>query len=246
VVAILLGMISDGIGALAGLLRAADELGEGGALVVAITGAVTLADGRLIAIGAAAAGVVGAMTAAVNATPNPDIDPTDPESVTDTQEENAAEELANKAQPDTGIHTEPSNAPDPDATPSGKPDKIGVDDSAAKKLALQRENESASILAKDGYQVEQSPEVPGAKRPDYRIEGEIFDCYAPTTTNIRNIADRIGDKVADGQADRIVLNLADSPVSLEKLSAQLHDWPIEGLKEVKVIDGQGNVIDFYP
>jgi Contact-dependent growth inhibition CdiA C-terminal domain len=246
VVAILLGMISDGIGALAGLLKAADELGEGGALVVAITGAATLADGRLVVISAAAAGVVWAMTAAINATPNPGIDPAEPESVTDTQEENAAEGLADKAQPDTGIHTEPSNAPDPNATPSGKPDKIGVDDSAAKKLALQRENESADILAKDGYQVEQSPRVSGSKRPDYRIEGQIFDCYAPTTTNIRSIADKIGRKVVAGQADRIVLNLSDSPVDLEKLSAQLRDWPIEGLKEIKVIDGQGNVIDFYP
>jgi hypothetical protein len=72
VAAILLGLISDGLGALAGVFKAADELGEGGALAIAIDSAVTLADGRLVAVGATAGGVVGAMTAAINGTPNPD------------------------------------------------------------------------------------------------------------------------------------------------------------------------------
>jgi hypothetical protein len=30
------------------------------------------------------------------------------------------------------------------------------------------------------------------------------------------------------------------------MRAQLRDWPIEGLKEVIVIDRQGNVLRFYP
>jgi hypothetical protein len=84
------------------------------------------------------------------------------------------------------------------------------------------------------------------KNPDYRIEGQIFDNIAPNTGNARNIADRITEKVTENQADRIVLNLSDSSVDLSTMSAQLHDWPIQGLKEVKVIDAQGNVIDFYP
>jgi hypothetical protein len=245
-IGILVGTITDGIGALAAILTAADDVGEGGALVAAISTAVAATDIRLATIGAAAGGVVGAMTTAINSTPNPNLDSTTPQSVTDSQAEASAEQLANKAQPNTGIHTEPSNAPDPNATPSGNPTRIGPKQDAQTKLALQRENESADILAKNGYNVEQQPKVPGVKNPDYRIEGQIFDNIAPNTSNARNIADRIEEKVTNDQADRIVLNLSDSSVDLAKMSAQLHDWPIEGLKEVKVIDGQGNVIDFYP
>lgn len=43
-----------------------------------------------------------------------------------------------------------------------------------------------------------------------------------------------------------MLNPSDGSVDPGQLSAQLHDWPIQGLKEVIVIDGQGNVIHFYP
>jgi hypothetical protein len=245
-IGILIGTITDGIGALAAILTAADEVGEGGALVAAISTAVAVTDIRLAAIGAAAGGVVGAMTSAINSTPNPNLDSTDPQSVTDSQAEASAEDLANKAQPNSGIHTEPSNTPDPNAKPGGLPTRMEPNANPAKKLALQREQESADILAKDGYNVEQRPKVPGPKNPDYRIEGQIFDCYAPTTGNARSIADKITEKVQKLQADRIVLNLTDSPLDLTKMSAQLHDWPIQGLKEVKVIDAQGNVIDFYP
>jgi Contact-dependent growth inhibition CdiA C-terminal domain len=129
---------------------------------------------------------------------------------------------------------------------AGARHSIRPNDDAATTRSLQRENESASILARVGYDIEQNPSVPGSKNPDYRIEGRIFDNYAPTTGNARNIASWIQEKVDDDQADRIVLNLADSPVGLGQLSAQLHDWPIAGLKEVIVIDRQGNVLHFYP
>jgi hypothetical protein len=124
--------------------------------------------------------------------------------------------------------------------------RIGADETTEKKLALQRENESATTLARAGYDVEQNPTVPGSKNPDYRINGKIFDCYAPTTDNLRNIGDRIGRKVAKGQADRIVLNLEDTPANVDAVRAQLHDWPIEGLKEVIAIDKQGNILHIYP
>ena len=43
-----------------------------------------------------------------------------------------------------------------------------------------------------------------------------------------------------------MLNLVDSAVDLDKMRAQLRDWSIEDLKEVIVIDRQGNVLHFYP
>ncbi|WAL69649.1 hypothetical protein ORV05_07820 [Amycolatopsis cynarae] len=74
----------------------------------------------------------------------------------------------------------------------------------------------------------------------------MFDCYAPTTSNVRNIASRMEEKVVDGQTDRIVLNLSDSSADAAAIRTQLHDWPIEGLKEVIAIDRQGTILHIYP
>src|SRR5262249_19471024 len=85
------------------------------------------------------------------------------------------------------------------------------------KRSLQLENEAADTLANAGYKVEQNPKLPGAKNPDYLIEGEVFDCYSPNTSNARNIVNTINKKVGEGQADRIVLNLKDSGVTRHEL-----------------------------
>ena len=145
-----------------------------------------------------------------------------------------------------GDHTQPSRDPDPNAQPDGHPTRIPDNESPENKLSLQRENESATTLARAGYKVEQNPSTPGEKNPDYRIEGQVSDNVAPTTGSARNIASRIEEKIDDGQTERVVLNLADSAVDLDTMRAQLRDWPIEGLKEVIVIDKQGNVRHFYP
>lgn len=142
--------------------------------------------------------------------------------------------------------TGPSNEPNPDAAPRGRRTPINDSDAPENKLALQRENESADTLAKSGYDVEQNPDIPGDKNPDYRVEGQVFDNVAPSTGNPRNIASRISQKVEDGQTDRVVVNLADSSADVGKLRSQLHDWPIDGLKEVIAIDKQGNVLHLYP
>ncbi|MFF8770754.1 putative T7SS-secreted protein [Kitasatospora sp. NPDC015120] len=55
-----------------------------------------------------------------------------------------------------------------------------------------------------------------------------------------------GARAPEGQTSRIVVNLADSPVEVSALKAQLHDWPIEGLQEAVVIDRQGNILHIYP
>ncbi|QRK12959.1 hypothetical protein JQX13_24750 [Archangium violaceum] len=121
------------------------------------------------------------------------------------------------------------------------------DDDPVNLKAIERENESARTLADDGYQVEQNPPPkPNGKAPDYKINGEYYDCYAPSSSRARNIADRILKfKVEPGQADRIVLNLDDSGVSLDALKQQFKDWPIPGLKEVIVVRG-GKVIPLFP
>ncbi|HYO51454.1 hypothetical protein [Archangium sp.] len=131
---------------------------------------------------------------------------------------------------------------------TGRPTQPGPNDKDPANIqAIERENESARILADNGYHVEQNP-LPKStgKRPDYKINGEYYDCYAPSTSKARSIADRIrDDKVLEGQADRIILNLEGSNVGLDAMRKQLLDWPIPGLKQVLAIKG-GKVIPLFP
>lgn len=148
-----------------------------------------------------------------------------------------------------GDRTRPSGKPDPEAKPTGKrADPTGHDDEV--RRSLMRENDSADVLARGGYKVEQQPSVPGSRNPDYRIEGRIFDNYAPKTSNARNIWSEINNSKLNPpnkarQADRIVLNLSDSAVEMAALKKQFSDWPMEGLKEVIVIKN-GQIIPFWP
>lgn len=78
-----------------------------------------------------------------------------------------------------------------------------------KIVSLEKENRAAEILAINGYVVKQNPEIEGTeKKPDYKIEGVVFDCYSPAkSTAARNIVSAIDKKVRAGQTQRIVLNL---------------------------------------
>lgn len=133
----------------------------------------------------------------------------------------------------------------PNSKPTGRRTLIRSQDDAATQRSLQRENESADLLAKNGYRVEQNPITSDGKNPDYLIEGYRFDNKAPTTTRPRNAASEIEKAVRLGQADRIVLNLEDSPITLQAMADQLNQYPIAGLKEVIVVK-DGVVLPFWP
>ncbi len=142
--------------------------------------------------------------------------------------------------------TTPTHKPDPSRTPGGKATKIEAGDDVSTVRSLTKENESAQKLAKGGYDVVQNPKVPGGKNPDYLIEGRVFDNYAPSTSKVRNIYSEIKTaKVDSGQATRIVLNLDDSPVTIEALTKQFKDWPMSGLDEIIIVRGD-KVIPFFP
>ncbi|ATB30120.1 hypothetical protein MEBOL_003575 [Melittangium boletus DSM 14713] len=149
-------------------------------------------------------------------------------------------------------HTRPSMRPDPHAKPDGQSATPFPKDDEATRRSLMRENESANLLAQAGYRVEQRPFVPGAsRRPDYRIEGQIFDNYAPSTSNPRSIWTVLNDSKVNPvgkprQADRIVLNLRDSGVDLAALKKQFTDWVMPNLKEVLVITQEGRLVPFWP
>lgn len=125
--------------------------------------------------------------------------------------------------------------------PRGRRTRIPEDADDATRRSLERENDSADILAEKGYDVEQNPSVDGSMNPDYKIDGEIYDNYAPSTGNPRNIASEVAKKVERGQTERVILNLSDSPVDLNRLRQQFADWPVEGLKDLKMITADGKI-----
>ncbi|WON75603.1 DUF6862 domain-containing protein [Serratia sp. UGAL515B_01] len=108
--------------------------------------------------------------------------------------------------------------------------------------SLVRENESAKILSENGFHVEQNPFTSGIKNPDYKINGEIFDNYAPSSGNIRNIWREVKKKVEKGQTNSVVINLADTKASVSDLQKQFSDWPVKGLNKIIVIDQSGKPI----
>jgi len=130
---------------------------------------------------------------------------------------------------------------------TGQPAKPKPNDKDPDNLrSIERENESARVLTENGYDVEQNPATKlNRKNPDYKINGEYADCYAPITDNALNVRDTISAKVSRRQADRIVLNLDDTPLTPETMKKQLLENPIADLRELIVIKG-GKLTRLHP
>lgn len=81
------------------------------------------------------------------------------------------------------------------------------------------------------------------KNPDYRIEGEIFDCYSPYNSNksVRNIWTEVKGKIDAKQTERVVINLKNWDGEISSLQKQFTDYPVEGLKELMIID-ENNIV----
>ncbi|MDG4813934.1 hypothetical protein O7628_32620 [Micromonospora sp. WMMD956] len=129
-----------------------------------------------------------------------------------------------------------------------------MDDST--RRALELENECADSLAAKGYRVHQNPtpaETGDArertgdhgnpdKDPDYLVEGHVFDCYSPAArTSVRNVWSQVREKIDDEQTQRVVVNLQDWEGDLSALRRQFDDWPIDGLKELAVVQPDGTI-----
>jgi Contact-dependent growth inhibition CdiA C-terminal domain len=151
----------------------------------------------------------------------------------------------------------PSLKPDETRLPKGKPKEINPKDKDPNNIrGTNGENQAAEVLAKNGYDVEKLPDsvkgkVPGIKKPDFKIEGEVFDSYTPAeTTKARSVAAVLAGKLLDPktgakQADRFVVNLMESNLTFEELTEQFTKYPLEGLKEILLIK-DGKVIHFFP
>ena len=67
--------------------------------------------------------------------------------------------------------TVPGGTPDAGKLPGGKPTEIAANADEATRMGLIRENESADLLAKAGYTVEQTPECPGGEETGLQDRG---------------------------------------------------------------------------
>jgi hypothetical protein len=123
----------------------------------------------------------------------------------------------------------------------GEPTTIRPNDDAETRRAIERENESAELLAGSGYNVLQNPVVAGRKNPDYLINGEVYDHLAPSTDNVRRIWERVKKKLEEGQAQNFVIGLQDSGADEDALRRQFADWPIEGLGDVLIVRPDGTI-----
>jgi hypothetical protein len=158
-----------------------------------------------------------------------------------------------------GQVTSPSG--EPGGMPDGEPTRIRPNEDEDVRRSLERENSAAAILAGQGHHVRQNPtadEVAQARhdagdagrptsRPDFLVEGRVFDCYSPSRNKgVRGIWSEVESKIRDEQTQRVVVNLQDWRGSLPDLRRQFQDWPIEHLKEVKVITPDGDIVQLTP
>jgi hypothetical protein len=140
----------------------------------------------------------------------------------------------------------PSNRTKPTGKLGEKPKGNPAPELGSYKHTHKRENQAAEILAAHGYQIEQNPGTrSNGKNPDYKIEGEYFDCLSPITDKIKQIRKGISRKVNSGQTDRIILNLEDSQFEPIDIIDILSRKPKTGLKEVIGIKG-GKITPIFP
>ncbi|WP_339197317.1 WXG100 family type VII secretion target [Paenibacillus sp. FSL P4-0176] len=165
----------------------------------------------------------------------------------------------NKKEPQKGIDSprdliKPSGSPNPEALPSGARTKIPNNADKATKQSLELENDAADQLARSGYRIEQNPKVldsdgiDSKRDPDFRIEGRIFDCYAPTENKgIRGIWSEVQEKVViKQQTKNVVINLTKWSGDDSALLKQFKEWEIQGLEEVIAIKKDGKIISVFP
>lgn len=81
-------------------------------------------------------------------------------------------------------------------------------------------------------------------KPDYLIDGEVNNHYAPSTDVPRNIWSEVQGKVQRGQTRNVVISLRDSDVQEATLRRQFEEWPIEGLREFIIIRQDGTIRRF--
>jgi len=168
---------------------------------------------------------------------------------TETEAKDRADAKSNQpVKPVEPSRTQPSGPKDLKAKPRGPVPEVPKNESPENKAAYQRQVESAETSSKEGYDTEHIPpsKIKGEKTADYKIEGQEFDNYAPSSSRPDNIWKNVKSKVDGGQTRRVVINLDDTPsVTAEQLRALSISKPIEGLEEIITVKN-GEIVHLFP
>ncbi|UXA70859.1 hypothetical protein M0D46_07490 [Xanthomonas prunicola] len=127
----------------------------------------------------------------------------------------------------------------------GEPEAPPANAPADQVRSIDRQNEAARKLAEAGYDVEQLPnDKKNQANPDLRLNGELADVYSPKTSSAISAIKTITEKVKK-QADVIVVNLADSALTIDQLDVALKSNPVDGLKKIYIMkDHQFKITEF--
>ena len=125
---------------------------------------------------------------------------------------------------------------------SGDPEAPPVNANSDMIRSIERQNESAELLANHGLEIKHLPNT-GKKggNPDIAIGGRPADVYSPKSKNPNTVWDNMTYKVGH-QAPDIVLNISDSPLSSSDILKFLDEKPVDGLKELYIIDGKDVIL----
>lgn len=103
--------------------------------------------------------------------------------------------------------------------------------------SIKRQNEAGQILADHGLSVEYLPNTgrPGPN-PDLKINGQLADVYSPSGKNLQTIRDAVVSK-SENQAQNVVVNLADTPLSIAEVAQYLQRNIVETARSIILIKG---------
>ncbi len=146
--------------------------------------------------------------------------------------------------------------------PVGGPTSIPKGAGTEVRRGLTRENESAEIIARNGFKVDQTPiQLPNGKNPDLTIEGRVFDVLSPVSNNASQILKDVKNKTLgkkvklpeggsvrkNQQTRNLVVNLNDTAVTPTELQELLtrKSSSLPNLDEVIVIPkGSSDLVRF--
>ncbi|SNZ21115.1 hypothetical protein, partial [Cohaesibacter gelatinilyticus] len=127
-------------------------------------------------------------------------------------------------------------------TPLPQSKKVHID-ARRHYTRIRHERRAGYILAQTEDVIFQPEVVPDdglsmKSEPDYRINGDIWDCYSilANQTSAGGIRSGIWKKVrGKQQTKRLIIDMTETPVTLQELSDELAQHPVKGLVEVMII-----------
>ena len=105
-----------------------------------------------------------------------------------------------------------------------------------------RGKQSLDILTKQGYKAEINEISPSIKIPFYKINGELFYNYAPSSRNMSFVLSGIKKIAKHAEPKNIVINLVDSPVDFKKFVQNLVASFNNKLNKIIIINKQNNAV----